>query len=213
MIDRRTFSKKALAATFGLAGSALLGPLSGIGLIPSSHAATKYKEPVVGEDGMYTQPWFNHTSFLDLAEDTAEAAQAGKRLAILFEQKGCPYCREMHRVNFVIPEIADYIKGNFVVLQMNLWGDREVTDFDGEAMSEKKFAKKNRVMFTPTIMFTDAKGEESFRMPGYFKPFHFKHMFMYVKEEAYLTEPNFQRWLQAKADELRAAGKDVNLWD
>jgi len=213
MIDRRTFSKKALVATLGLAGGAVLGSMPGVGLISSSKAATALKEPVVGDDGMYTQPWFNHTSFLDLAEDTAEAAQNGRRLAILFEQKGCPYCREMHRVNFAIPEIADYIKQNFVVLQLNLWGDREVTDFAGDAMSEKKFAKKNRVMFTPTIMFPDARGDEAFRMPGYFKPFHFKHMFMYVKEEAYLTEPNFQRWLQGKADELRAAGKDVNLWD
>ena len=205
MIDRRTFSAVAM-------GAALVA-MSGVALVSPTAAAEASGEPERGEDGMYTQNWFKHTSFLDLAEDAAEAAQGNKRLAILFEQKGCPYCREMHRVNLMIPEISTYIQDNFDVLQMNLWGDREVTDFDGETLSEKQYAKKHRVMFTPTIIFPDLKGVESFRMPGYFKPFHFKHMFMYVKEEAYVSEPNFQRWLQSKADELRAAGKDVNLWD
>ena len=37
----------------------------------------------------------------------------------------------MDRFNFRIPEIVDYIKKNFVVLQLTLWGDREVTDFNG----------------------------------------------------------------------------------
>jgi len=203
MIAKRFFGIVAVVLTL-VGGQMTLSPVA---------EAAGEKEPLVGDDGLYTQPWFNHTSFLDIGDDAKEAASGGKRLAILFEQKGCPYCREMHRVNLAIPEISDYIKANFNVTQLNLWGDREVTDADGEAMSEKKFGRKHRVMYTPTIMFVDEKGKEVFRMPGYFKPFHFKHIFIYVKEEAYLTEPNFQRWLQVKADAMRAAGKDVNLWD
>ena len=203
MIGRRIF----LIAALGLA----LG--GGILSLSSAAVAAAEKALAVSDDGLFTQPWFNHTSFLDLADDNKEALQAGKRLAILFEQKGCPYCREMHRVNFAIPEIVDYITANFNVVQLNLWGDREVTDVDGDALSEKKYGRKHRVMFTPTILFLGADGKEVFRMPGYFKPFHFKHIFVYVKEEAYLTEPNFQRWLQGRADELRAAGKEINLWD
>jgi thioredoxin-related protein len=170
-------------------------------------------EPKVGDDGMYTQAWFKHTSFLDLADDLTEAGEGGKHLAVLFEQKGCPYCREMHRVNFENADIRSYIKKTFDVVQLNLWGDREVTDFDGQVLSEKKFARKYRVMFTPTILFIDEKGEEVVRMPGYFKPFHFKHIFVYAAEKGYVKEPNFQRWLGHKADELRAQGKTINLWD
>ena len=170
-------------------------------------------EPKVGDDGMYTQPWFKHTSFLDLADDLGEAQSNGKHLAILFEQKGCPYCREMHRVNFKNADIRDYIKKTFDVVQLNLWGDQEVTDFDGEALSEKDFARKYRVMFTPTILFIDEKGKEVVRMPGYFKPFHFKHLFVYAAEKGYVKQPSFQRWLSAKAEELTAQGKSINLWD
>ena len=175
-------------------------------------AAASGEEPPRSDDGLYTQPWFKATSFLDLSEDLAEAKASGKLLAILWEQRGCPYCREMHRVNFQIPEIVSYIRDNFAVLQLNLWGDREVTDFDGEAVSEKRLARKQRVSFTPTIVFVDDTGEEVFRMPGYFKPFHFLGMFEYVRAKGYDKEP-FQRWLQAKADRMREEGKEVIMWD
>ena len=127
----------------------------------------------------------------------------------------------MHRVNLRIPEIADYIKEHFVVLQLNLWGDREVTDLDGEVTTEKKLARKYRVQFTPTIQFfpkqlaadseKPVQEVEVWRLMGYWKPFHFKHTFVYVHEEGFKTEPNFQRWLQGRAAEYEAQGKEVDL--
>ncbi len=191
-----------------------------LGVPGAAFAEEKPYEPVLGEDGLHKQPWFMD-SFLDLKEDLAESAAAGKRLAIIWEQRGCPYCRETHRVNFARTEITDYIKKNFNVIQLNLWGDREVTDFDGEKIIEKKLARKNRVMFTPTIQFFPAsvaevagkKGmdAEAVRMPGYFKPFHFISMFEYVYTNGYKTQ-QFQRWLQAKAKKMQAEGKKVDLW-
>lgn len=173
------------------------------------------------EAGLHVQPWF-YESFLDLKEDIADAEKAGKQLVIIWEQKGCPYCREMHRVNLRMPDIVDYIKANFLVIQMNLWGDKEVTDIDGEVTTEKKLARKYRVQFTPTIQFfpkalsADNKkfGQdfEVWRLMGYWKPFHFKHTFIYVNEERYETEPNFQRWLQNRAKEYQAKGIKVELW-
>ena len=111
---------------------------------------------------------------VDLREDLQEATDAGKRFAIVWEQDGCPYCKEMHLTNFADPEVRDYVERNFVVLQLNIWGSREVTDFDGEVMSEKALARRNRVRFTPTIQFFPALGggsgdedvAEVTRMPG-----------------------------------------------
>jgi thioredoxin-related protein len=190
----------------------------------SLHAAEAKKLPMaeVNDDGLHVQPWFLD-SFLDLREDAAEAAAADKQLVIIWEQRGCPYCREMHRVNLRIPETVDYITKNFVVLQLNLWGDREVTDFDGEVLSEKKLARKWRVQFTPTINYLPktipaaqqkpGHDIEVWRLLGYWKPFHFHYSFVYVHEKGYDSQPNFQRWLQAKAEELRAQGKEVTLWE
>src|SRR5215831_9470187 len=177
-------------------------------------------KPRLSDDGLHVQPWFNHT-FLDLKEDLAEAASSGRRLVIFWEQRGCPYCREMHHVNLTDGEIVDYIRQNFLALQFNLFGSREVTDFDGATMEERQLAARWRINFTPTLCFFPAtaaelqgksgRGVEVWRLSGYWKPFHFRSTFVYVKEEGYKSQPNFQRWLADYADRLRAEGKEVKI--
>ncbi len=171
----------------------------------------------IGDNGLHIQDWFLE-SFMDLAEDRQDAAADNKALAVMFEQRGCPYCREMHTVNLARKEISDYIKANFNVLQMDMWGSRSVTDFDGEELAEKQLARKWRVNFTPTIVFikpgageTDPRDMEVARIPGYFKPFHFISMFEFVKQEKYDEEP-FQRFLQAKFKALEEKGMKPDLW-
>ena len=191
------------------------------GAVESRAGQDVLPEVEVNEGGLHTQSWFLN-SFLDLREDMADSAAEGKQLVIIWEQRGCPYCREMHRVNLRIPEIVDYIRANFNVVQLNIWGDLEVTDLDGEVTTEKKLARKYRVQFTPTLQFFPKELAEDnkepghdvevWRLLGYWKPFHFLSTFVYVNEKGYDTEPNFQRWLQARGDGLRAQGKDVELW-
>ncbi|MCP4315696.1 MAG: thioredoxin fold domain-containing protein [Hyphomicrobiales bacterium] len=178
-------------------------------------------ETPVGDDGMHKPEWFLQ-SFLDLGEDHAEAADEGKGLVVIFEQKGCPYCRELHRVNLRDPEIVGYIQDRFNVLQFDLNGSREVTDFDGEAMEERALARRWSVIFTPTVMFlphdaaaTDGKTGlqlSAMTVPGYFKPFHFASLFEYVADGHHKSE-HFQKFLNARADRMRAEGKDVSIWD
>ena len=156
----------------------------------AAHAETDLlPAPQVGEDGLHIQPWF-YDSFLNLSEDMAEAEAEGKRLMVVWEQRGCPYCKRMHEVNLRIPRVVDKLKNNFMVIRLNLWGDREVTDFDGEVLKEKELANKWRVMFTPTLQFfpktvAEISGQsgmtgEVVRIPGYFKPFHFYFLLHYA---------------------------------
>jgi len=150
--------------------------------------------PVLTDDGLYTQSWFLQ-SFLELADDVQGAASSGKRLAIMWELRGCPYCKETHLVNFAKPEIESYVKQHFEVLQLNIIGSREVTDFDGEKMSEKRLAGKYGVRFTPTFQFFPDKvsglaakkpaEREVTRMQGYLEPQAFLNMFRFVAERAY----------------------------
>ncbi len=170
----------------------------------------------INEDGLHVQPWFLD-SFLVLSEDLAESAGDGKRLAVIFEQRACPYCREMHTVNFADADLTDYIKKHFNVVQLNLWGSRTVTDLDGKELEERDLAKRWRVNFTPTIVFLPesvaeaAVNSEVARMPGYFKPFHFRSMFEYVQMKAYKERP-FQRFLQEKFQKLEREGKKATVW-
>lgn len=190
MLRRREFFIGA-AALAGLAGTAA----------PSSVRALE-----VNEDGLHVQPFFIQ-SFLVLREDLEAAHQAGKRLAVMFELKGCPYCKETHLVNFADPAIRGLITEKFDFVQLNLIGDKTVTDFDGEELSEKELASKWGVRFTPTIVFfpessaeigkVGGKQAEVARMPGYFKPPHFLAMLRYVERKAYKTQ-RFDAFLKAQ---------------
>lgn len=156
-------------------------------------ADPKRIEPVLEEDGIYTQPWFLK-SFLDLKEDLAEARAAGKHLVVIFEQRGCPYCKRMHLENLTDPRINEFVRAKFAVLQINIHGDREVTDFDGSKMPEKHLAQRWMARFTPTLVFLAADGAMpagksgkdvgAFRMQGYLEPGAFFALFKYVDDGA-----------------------------
>jgi len=113
--------------------------------------------------------WFKQ-SFLDLREDLAEAAAENKQLMLYFYQDGCPYCAKLLRDNFSQRAIEQKTRANYDVIAVNMWGDREVVDLAGEQMTEKFFASKMRVMFTPTIILLDNKGRQRLRINGYYPP-------------------------------------------
>ncbi|MDA7426065.1 thioredoxin family protein [Thalassococcus lentus] len=157
----------------------------------------------VGDDGLHKQVWMRDT-FKDLREDLEEANAEGKRLVLFFEQRGCIYCRKMHEEVFVDPTISDYIEDNYFVVQLNLHGDIEVVDFDGESLSEKDMARKWRVMFTPNIVFLPQEvpeGQTAIEaavavMPGAFGKGTTLDMFTWVAEERYAldSDEDFQRY-------------------
>ena len=163
-------------------------------------------EPVLTADGIYREPWFLQ-SFLNLGEDAETARSAGKRFAVMWELKGCPYCKETHFVNFARPDIADYIKANFEVTELNIIGSLDVTDFDGTVLREKQLAAKYNVRYTPTIQFfRDSETLKSLpppqrevaRIQGYFRPDDFLAMFRFVREKAY-EKGSFRDYLKAQA--------------
>ncbi len=167
--------------------------------------AAEDEGPILTEEGLYTESWFIE-SFLDLREDLEEARAQGKRFVIMWELKGCPYCRETHFVNLSDPEIREFVKSNFVVLQLNMQGSRAVIDFDGEEMEERQLFRKYGLRFSPTFQFfsednAETVGEiaveerEVARLPGYFRPPHFLAMFGFVHERAYEKE-GFRAYLK-----------------
>ncbi|MBV1867728.1 MAG: thioredoxin family protein [Marinosulfonomonas sp.] len=166
----------------------------------------------IGDDGLHKTDWMRDT-FKDLAEDLAEANSEGKRLALIFEQRGCIYCTKMHEEVFPRPELADYIRENFFVVQLNLHGDVDVTDFDGDILSEKALARKWGLLFTPTILFMpqdvpDGRSATQAAvavMPGAFEFFTTIDMFTWVNEERYLldNEEDFQRYHARRINERR----------
>lgn len=138
--------------------------------------------PGLVNPGAHEQPaWFKQ-SFLDMREDVGEARAQGKRVMLYFYQDGCPYCAKLLRDNFAQSTLSDATRRYFDVIAINMWGDREVTDFEGRKTTEKRFAKMLKVMFTPTVLLLDGDGKVALRINGYFPPHRFLAAIRYVGE-------------------------------
>lgn len=169
----------------------------------------------LGDDGLHKAPWMQDT-FKNLPEDLAEAKAAGKRLMIIVEQRGCIYCTKMHEAVFTDDAIAKLLNDQFFVVQMNLFGDTEVTDFDGTTLPEKKMANRWGVMFTPTMIFLpeDVPAGEGVKdaavaiMPGAFERGTTRDLLEWVLAKGYETGENFQTYVQSKVnDQIDSAVK------
>ncbi|MDA7947076.1 MAG: thioredoxin family protein [Hyphomicrobiaceae bacterium] len=173
-------------------------------------------EPTKGDDALYHQSWFNQ-SFLNLRDDFEEAKAEGKRFAVIFEQRGCIYCVKMHTEVLAKKYINDYVRENYRIVQINLWGDREVTDFDGKVLTEKELVKRWGVVFTPWIVFfkDDLAGLdkkwgpelEVMRMGLGVGPGTFYDMFTWIRIKGNEGDEHFQRFHIRRLNEREALAK------
>jgi len=133
-------------------------------------------------------PWFKE-SFLDLGEDLEEALEAGKKgIVVYFGQKRCAYCRMLMQVNFGAADIVEYTRRNFDVIPVDIWSTEEVTDVQGETLTEREYALREGTNFTPSLIFFDAAGEEALRLRGYYPPYQFRAALEYVADAHYKKE-------------------------
>ncbi len=157
-------------------------------LLPWVSPASAAQEEAVLQPGMvnpgfHEQPaWFKQ-SFLDIREDVAEAAESDRRVMLYFYQDGCPYCKKLLETNFSQRDIVERTRGHFDVIAINMWGDREVLDFQGKPTTEKNFATDLKVMFTPTLLFLNEQGEVVVRLNGYYAPHKFAAVLDYVGQK------------------------------
>jgi len=167
-----------------------------------------------GPGALHHKDWFAVT-FKDVREDMETATAEGKRLAIIVEQHGCIYCRKLHEEVLSDPEVANFIKENFVVVQYNMFGDEEVTDLDGEVMTEREAIRRWAVSFTPTVIFLPEDAPEGAtvsdveveRMPGAFGKWTTLDMFRWVDMKGYETDQHFQKFHAEHIEKLRAEGR------
>ena len=154
-------------------------------------------------------PWFKD-SFLDLRDDLDEALDQGKKgIALYFGQAHCAYCKALMEVNFAKPDIVSYVRENFDIISLDIWGSREVTLFDGSQLSESELAIRENTNFTPSLIFYDGSGRQAFKMRGYYKPYRFRAVLNYIVEDFYQTE-SFRDYLERANPPPKFAIEDLN---
>jgi len=155
----------------------------------------------LGDDGLHKAEWMRET-FMDLREDLEEATAEGKRLLVIIEQRGCIYCTKMHEEVYPDPAIYATLQADYFVVQLNMFGDIEVTDFDGTVLPEKEMARRWNALFTPMMMFFPEEVPEGVAaddaavaiMPGAFGKKTTLHLLEWVRDEGYLSDEPFQAY-------------------
>ena len=168
-----------------------------------NYAKKFLKAPTLGK--LHSQPFILKPPYY-----IKELLKSKKPLLVLFEQKKCHDCDELHNDIFTRDETLKQIK-RFNVVRLDMWSKDELVDGQGRIISAKEFAKKLDITNSPSFIFFNEKGEDVFRIDAYMKSFHTQSVLDYISSGAYKKQSNFQRYIGKRAERLEAQGQHIDL--
>ncbi|MDP2433403.1 MAG: thioredoxin family protein [Pseudomonadota bacterium] len=126
----------------------------------------------------------------DFKDELATAKQEDKQgVLIMFEMEECPFCSRMKGTVLNQSEVQDWYRKHFLIYTVDVKGGTDMTDFQGNATTEKAFALANRARATPTFLFFDLEGNAITRFTGATQTAEeFMLLGRYVVEGAYKTQ-------------------------
>ena len=136
--------------------------------------------------------------------------KSNKPLLVLFEQKKCHACDELHNDIFKRKETLEQIE-RFNVVRLDMWSKDNLIDLQGNLVTSQDLAQKLNVAYSPTFVFFNKTGKDIFRIDAYLKSFHTQSVMDYIASGSYKEQPNFQRYIGKRADKLEAQGIHVDL--
>ena len=153
-----------------------------------------------------------HTDVINIKDpkNLHQALSVEKHLLVMFEQKQCATCDELHSDMLKRSEGKKQL-ARFKVALFDMWSDEKIITPDGKQMKVRDWVKLLDVKYAPSLVYFNEKGEEVFRSDAYLKAFHTHSVMDYVASGAYKTQPNFQRYIDTRADALREQGIEVDL--
>lgn len=136
--------------------------------------------------------------------------RSNKPLLVLFEQKKCHDCDELHNDIFKRKETLRQIN-RFNVVRLDMWSNEVLVNPKGEKMTAKALAKKLKINYSPSFVFLNKAGKDIFRIDAYMKSFHTQSVMDYIASGSYKKQPSFQRYISERATKLEAQGTHIDL--
>ncbi len=133
---------------------------------------------------------------------------SSKPLIVLFETRNCSGCEELLREAFARPEIRELLQ-RFDVARLPLREPMPIEAPDGRRLRADAWARQLKIAYTPTLLFFVAGGKEVLRIDSAVTPFHLASALDYIASGAYRKQPDFARFLKARAEKMRARGERV----
>lgn len=150
------------------------------------------------------------SSVSDLSKSLGE--KDPKPLLVMFEQKKCSTCDELH-LDILKREESIRQLSRFNVVVLDMWSDASIITPSGMQTNIRAWTKQLDIKYAPGLVFFNTAGDEVFRTDAYLKAFHTQSVMDYVASGAYLKQTNFQRYIDARADHLREQGIEVDLME
>jgi thioredoxin-related protein len=164
------------------------------------------------EEPLTYPDWFQDP-FLDLPAELQDVKEADKSgLILYFGQRRCAYCWKLINVNFALEDIVAYTRRHFDVVPIDIWGISEVTDLDGEILTERELALREETNFTPSLLFYDESGTPALRLRGYYPPYQLRAALEYVADDHYRRE-SFRDYLARGDNRMVFEPGDLNEAD
>ena len=111
--------------------------------------------------------YFFQQSLGDLTEELEIAREQGKKgIFIFFEMDECPFCHRVKNTVLNQKTVQTLFNNDFLSLTMDIEGDLEIVDFNGNETTQKQFSSQNRVRATPVLAFYDLEGNQAFKYTG-----------------------------------------------
>ncbi|MEJ2693935.1 MAG: thioredoxin fold domain-containing protein [Candidatus Thiodiazotropha sp.] len=165
------------------------------------------RQPAPASGKLHREP-----RFLQPPLDLRRGGVDSRPLLVLMEMKQCPPCDELHQHIFAREEIRRSLR-QFDVALVDVWSAEPVITPSGETLPSTEWAGALKVNYTPSLLFFDSQGREVFRSEAYLRSFHIHSAMEYVLSGSYREQPNFQRYVQSRADELTAQGVHVDIME
>jgi thioredoxin-related protein len=147
------------------------------------------------------EAFYQIPAFGDFQANLQSALDAGKKgILIYFYQDQCPFCTKMQNEVFTQPIVHDFFHKYFDVYKVNIKGNKQFTDVDGDSMSQMKFAVQNRARATPTLIVFGEGGEELVRFISNPSVAEFLAMGKFVVDGSYRDGGDFFNYKSEEAD-------------
>jgi len=146
------------------------------------------------------EDFYQLPAFGDFQRNLQDALDQGKKgILVYFFQDQCPFCQKMQNEVFTQPIVHDFFHKYFDVYKVNIKGNKQFTDVDGDTVPQVKFAVQNRARATPTLIIFGEGGKELVRFISNPSVEEFLAFGKYVVDGTYQEGTDFFRYKRKEA--------------
>jgi thioredoxin-related protein len=130
------------------------------------------------------------------------AASSAKPLAVIFEQRQCHACDQLHSEPLNNRETKRLLEG-FELRQLDAWSDTPVITPNGTKTTARDWAAQMGIHYMPTTVFFDEQGHEIMRIDSVVKLYRMRSMLSFILSKGYKNFKTLQHWRRYTSIEQR----------